>query len=391
MSDYYKKFSILIFLIIGGLFFVNAQEKDTDDFGSYNSQRFNIPAPLQTILNALPAIPIAGNDLKFIFDSDKWTATVNGENFSAGTIELEDTENGAILTLKQTHIWPGAVGRTAGRIANIIPGGSAVSGALDTAGRITGAAGAIEASGPAIILEYKAGPPASLSFLRSAASEADPSDKQIPDNHPLTAENRFDLDGFNVFAVSFYGLLRDSSGLGGGVTFTVFEQYKPNAFFNLSYFISGSCSFAPNVNASPNYILINISTGVLFKHRFPGNRFLWNLGASLELMSVIRLSGHYRITYYDYDYDIRTGEADYRSDSDAFLVGMGIQTGFSFRFNPYTSFDLNGFVKLPFGTVEMIFDDGKYLISGPESISFWPFTGGIQLGFTLWFPYRSRR
>ena len=106
--------------------------------------------------------------MKFQFGGDTWIATVNGENFSTGTIGLEDTNDGSILTLKQTHIWPGAVGRTAGRVANRIPGGAAVGGVLDTAGRIAGAAvGAVEASGPDIVLEYRAGPPPSLRLYRN--------------------------------------------------------------------------------------------------------------------------------------------------------------------------------------------------------------------------------
>ena len=125
------------------------------------------PNVLQTALNMLPAVPIAGNNLKFQFGGDRWIATLNGENFSAGTIGLEDTDDGSILTLKQTHIWPGAVGRTAGRIANRIPGGATVAGALNTAGRIAGALGAIEASGPEIVLEYRKGPPASLRLYRN--------------------------------------------------------------------------------------------------------------------------------------------------------------------------------------------------------------------------------
>ena len=144
-------------------------QADVPDFSA--GGHGGIPAALQTILNALPAIPIAGNNLKFIFEYDKWTATVNGENFSAGIIEIEDTDDGSILTLKQTHIWPGAVGKTAGRIAGKIPGASAVSGVLDTAGNIAGEVGAIESSGPDIVLEYKKGPPAKLSLVRSASPE----------------------------------------------------------------------------------------------------------------------------------------------------------------------------------------------------------------------------
>ena len=138
--------------------------------GSVAGPQPGISAPLQIILNAMPAIPIAGNNLKFLFSDGGWTTTVNGENFSAGTIEREDTNNGFMLTLKQTHIWPGAVGRTAGRVANMIPGGSAVGSALNTAGTIAGAVGAIEAAGPVIVLEYREGPPASLRLVSTSQS-----------------------------------------------------------------------------------------------------------------------------------------------------------------------------------------------------------------------------
>jgi hypothetical protein len=131
-----------------------------------------LPKPLQMILNALPAIPIAGNNLKFEFGDETWTAKVNGENFSAGTIFIENTDGGGLLTLKQTHIWPGAAGKTAGRLIGKIPGASAVGGAIEAAGTVAGAlAGAVEAAGPEIILEYKAGPPAKLSFVRTAAAK----------------------------------------------------------------------------------------------------------------------------------------------------------------------------------------------------------------------------
>jgi len=142
-------------------------------FGSTPTpQQTGLTSPLQMILNALPAIPIAGNNLKFEFSGDTWTARVNGENFSAGTIEFEITGDGGILRLRQTHIWPGAVGRTAGRIANLIPGGGAVAGVLDTAGSVAGAlVGAVETSGTEIILQYSAGPPASLRLLSFTDTE----------------------------------------------------------------------------------------------------------------------------------------------------------------------------------------------------------------------------
>jgi hypothetical protein len=130
---------------------------------------------LQNTLNGLPAIKIAGNNLQFQFGGENWTALLNGENFSTGTIEVEDTDGGAILTLRQTHIWPGAVagkakGKLAGKLTSKVPGGAAVGGAaLDAAGK---AVGAVEASGPAMVLEYKAGPPAKLAYLRSTTAQA---------------------------------------------------------------------------------------------------------------------------------------------------------------------------------------------------------------------------
>ena len=132
--------------------------------GGSTTPQLSQPSALQTILNALPAIPISGNNLKFQFGGDSWTARVNGENFSAGTLVFEETAEGGTLTLTQTHIWPGAAGRTAGRVASAIPGGGAAGNVLNTAGNVAGAAGPIEASGT-IVLEYKAGPPASLRLV----------------------------------------------------------------------------------------------------------------------------------------------------------------------------------------------------------------------------------
>ena len=354
--------------------------------GSYDSQYLGAPTPLQTILNALPAIRIAGTTLKFQFGGDKWLATVNGENFSTGSIGIEDTDNGSILTLKQTHIWPGAVGRTAGRAASMIPGAGAVGGALNTAGTIAGVAGPIEAPGREIVLEYKAGPPAKLSFVRSVKGEGDLSDTEMAGGHPLEAENRFDLDGFNAFAVSIGGIppfwLLFSSGsgsAGAGLTFTIFEKYKPNAFFIPSYFLSGKYIYFFNEGVSGTFF--DISPGVLFRHRFPGNRVLWNLGASLDFIWVGVYTSY--ISYSD-NGGSSASDGSYHSDyynedrGPSFLLGIGAQTGFSFRFNPYTSLDINGLIKIPFGTVEM------------RRENYYPFTGGVELTITYWFPYRSR-
>ena len=376
--------------------------------------------PLQNVLNAMPAIPIAGNNLKFQFGGDVWIATVNGENFSAGTIVVEDTDTGSILTLKQTHIWPGAVGKTAGRVASVIPGGGAVGGALNAAGTIAGAAGAVEASGPEIVLEYKSGPPAKLIFVRSTNAKSDTVEG-------TSAENKFDLDGFNVFAISLTGVpmfppwLNNSGGIStlnfaGGMTFTLFEKYKPNAFFSPSYFLSGKYIAVYNTETDSDFI--DIGAGVLFKHRFPKNRVLWNLGASLEFLWVKA----YKSVDYTYTYTPRdNGNAFTGSDSTSyatyynnnnnnisFLLGMGIQTGFSFRLNRYTSLDLNWLLKFPFGTVDLMknkdFHWHGYIIENPDETarynafsrlpeyeSVWPFTGGFELGFTFWIPYKSRK
>ena len=390
------------------------------------NQQSGMPMQMQTILNALPAIPIAGNNLKFQFDNDKWTATVNGENFSAGTIEREDTNDGSILTLKQTHIWPGTAGKTAGRVANMIPGGGAVGSALNTAGSIAGAAGAVEAAGPVIILEYKAGPPARLSLLRSTTTTAAASDNRattdkraasenrITNDHPRYAENRFDLDDFSVFAISITGMPTFWWSYGFGLTLTLFEKYKPNEFFSPSYFLSGKMSsFALQNNTySHEYgsgIVFALGAGVTFKHRFPENKVLWNLGASLEFMWANGyIESDFTYTYTDnsnYWYpEERTGYGNVILSGGSFLLGIGIQTGFSFRFNPYTSLEINGLVKFPFGTVYInqvdYYNDYEYInindinitsnLNMPAERSFWPVTGGIEIGLTFWFPYRSK-
>jgi hypothetical protein len=104
----------------------------------------SVPTPsgekgkLEDILNALPAIddPVSGKKVKFEFDRNVWYQKADGKNFLAGTFESE----GDILTLTQTHIYSDEQK----------PG-------------IGGDIGWIETSGPEITLEYKAGPPASLS------------------------------------------------------------------------------------------------------------------------------------------------------------------------------------------------------------------------------------
>jgi len=170
-------------------------------------QKQGIPPALQTVLNNMPAIPIVGNRLKFIFNDDKWTSTLNGESFSAGTIVYEETDVGGKLTLQQTHIWPGTVGKaagkTAGRIASFIPGGGTVAGALNTAGDIAGAAGAaigaVESTGTEMVLEYKAGPPASLRLVstRNTKETAQKDESEESTNSTAMNPDRINF-GINV-------------------------------------------------------------------------------------------------------------------------------------------------------------------------------------------------
>ena len=98
------------------------------------------PNLLQQALNILPAVPIAGRNLKFQFGGDTWIAKADGKNYMAGTFQSEDNDGGSTLTLKQTHTYS----------TEKKPG-------------IGGDVGWVKTPGPQIVLEYKAGPPGSLS------------------------------------------------------------------------------------------------------------------------------------------------------------------------------------------------------------------------------------
>jgi len=88
---------------------------------------------LQQILNRLPAIPIAGNNLKFQFGGDTWIASLNGKNFLAGILTIINVDGSSIIILKQTHTFA--------------------------------ALAWVKTPGPDIILEYKEGPSSSLRSL----------------------------------------------------------------------------------------------------------------------------------------------------------------------------------------------------------------------------------
>jgi len=250
---------------------------------SGNSQDINqsdMPASLQSgettllqqILNRMPAISIAGNSLKFEFNGETWIARVNGENFSAGTIQFDVTSEGGILTLSQTHIWPGAVGRTAGRVASVIPGGSAVSGVLNTAGNIAGAAGAIEMSGTVIVLEYKAGPPTTLSLVSLRNTEADNITKPkdiITDRNP-----RLNTVGASVgssFGVPWFV----------GSVFTTYSFF-PYSFFEIGLDLGGQTNLGGWKYDDVGYFLLY--PYINFSGFIPFNKGGWFAGVGFGVM-----------------------------------------------------------------------------------------------------------
>ncbi|MCL2800309.1 MAG: hypothetical protein FWD28_00940 [Treponema sp.] len=99
------------------------------------------PTLQQVALNSLPAIPIAGNNLKFQFGGDTWIATRNGRNFIAGTFVSENTGDGVLMTLTQTHTFL----------------------------RVQW----IRTPGPSLVLEYKDGPPSSFRLVGRTEAPAD--------------------------------------------------------------------------------------------------------------------------------------------------------------------------------------------------------------------------
>jgi hypothetical protein len=107
--------------------------------GCASGPKLGSPTALQQLLNAMPAVPVAGKNLKFDFGGDTWIAKVDGKNSMAGTFKSDDSATGSVLTLKQTHIYS----------TEQKPG-------------IGGDVGWVKTPGPDIVLEYKKGPPETL-------------------------------------------------------------------------------------------------------------------------------------------------------------------------------------------------------------------------------------
>jgi hypothetical protein len=108
--------------------------------GCASDPKLGAETPLQTALNQLPAVPVAGNDLKFQFGGDAWISRVDGKEFLAGTFQSEDNDSGSTLTLTQTHVYSDKQK----------PG-------------VGGDVGWVKTPGPEIVLQYTEGPPPALS------------------------------------------------------------------------------------------------------------------------------------------------------------------------------------------------------------------------------------
>ncbi|MDR0442729.1 MAG: hypothetical protein LBH44_04900 [Treponema sp.] len=106
--------------------------------------QFGLPSMLQQELNKLPAVPIGPNKLKFEFTGDNWIAKLNNRNFLKGDIKFQVTAESIILVLSQTHIYP----------PKDIP---VISAIIKTKW--------IKTPGPELFLEFKAGPPPSISSI----------------------------------------------------------------------------------------------------------------------------------------------------------------------------------------------------------------------------------
>jgi opacity protein-like surface antigen len=311
--------------------------------GSYTRQNF-LEESLQTILNAFPAIPIAGNNLKFLFSRERWTATVNGENYLAGSIETEETGSGYLLKLSQTHIWPGAVGKSVGKIAQLIPGAGAASSVLNIASSYAGSlVGAVEMSGPLYILEYISGPGAKLSFLRTEKAE-DASPQTLASastGREQSGETRQTYDG-NKKPFEF------SIGLGACINYMfIYTKYSDgydiyeNSWLDIGAYGSlGAELFS--------YVLFDVS--FLLNHRSFDSGGSWNgsrmdiylfgkypfhLNSSLNLYPLIGLG--YNIYFpLTYDNGEKISREDLKDWDELYLkIGGGLDWNLSkhFRFN----------------------------------------------------------
>ncbi|MCL2764495.1 MAG: DUF4339 domain-containing protein [Treponema sp.] len=163
--------------------------------------RLGEPTLLQQTLNRMPAIPIVGNNLQFVFGGDTWIAKRNGRDFLAGAFASEDTNEGVIITLAQTHTYP----------PRNIPG-----------------INWIRTPGPTIVLEYKIGPPASLTFVsrsQNDSTQQTAGGERGEDNAVKSANAR---DNWLSFELAFAGIgVRYERMLGSKISLGVNAYWNP--------------------------------------------------------------------------------------------------------------------------------------------------------------------
>jgi len=109
---------------------------------------FGKPTEFQKTLNeAISKIPldIAGKQIKITFEGGFWRGQLDGQDLLAGECNIEENDDGAIITLKQSWAYVDT-----GKKAPVT--GKPISAWVKT-------------PGPEIILEYKKGPPATLTKL----------------------------------------------------------------------------------------------------------------------------------------------------------------------------------------------------------------------------------
>jgi TolB-like protein len=170
----------------------------------------------------------------------------------------------------------------------------------------------------------------------------------------------FALDGKTRFGFSANAMYGTAWGFGG--TVTVFEKFTPNFFVAPSVFITAKYFINEYDIKEDEYIhLFAGGVGILFKRRLTRNeRLLLALGLSLEYI------------------DGEAAEGYYYWSNDIGLFGMGIQGGLSYRLTPNISLDINGLVKLGFGSVDMEGGcDSNHLYT--------PGIGGVEIGVSFMF------
>jgi hypothetical protein len=118
---------------------------------------------LKQALNLVPAVPIAGKNIKFEFGVNDWTAKVNGQNFLSGDCTFQKSGNGYAITLKPTNVWSGAVDEVIDLMQNVgVPLGPAASPLKMAAKLASKLAKWLPLKGSAIVLDYNEESPVPL-------------------------------------------------------------------------------------------------------------------------------------------------------------------------------------------------------------------------------------